>query len=268
MPLLTVEDYKTFPVVPADVTYSYGDDANQFGDLYLPQANNKHPVIVLVHGGGYSEVYDIKPMGSVAKALAAEGFAVWNIEYRRVGNDGDYPQMFLDVANATDYLRQIADTHDLDLDNVITVGHSAGGHLALWLAGRHKITETSAIYIKNPLPVKAVVALAPVADVSYAFEQGLRDALIVVMGGKPDVVSAHYQDASPYAMLPLGIAQTHIVGTEDTKILDNVKRYIQAAEQAGDTVDLITIPDVGHFEIVSTSADAWATIQATIAAIQ
>ena len=134
MTLLTAEDYQRFPTVEPHHRFAYGPHSQQFGELTRPNSPPPHPVIVLIHGGGYREIYDLRPLGTVVAALAAAGFAVWNIEYRRYGNGGDYPQMFLDAGAAADYLPHIAEAHHLDLGRVITMGHSAGGHLALWLA--------------------------------------------------------------------------------------------------------------------------------------
>ena len=267
MPLLTPEDYVNFPVIAPDFRYHYGDETEQFGTLFLPETGDNFPVIVLVHGGCYRAQYGHQPMGRMARTLANEGFAVWSIEYRRAGNGGDYPHMFLDVAKATDFLSQKADDHKLNLDHVITVGHSAGGHLALWLAGRHKLSETSPLYIENPLPIKGVVALAPIADLTFGYAQGQCDgALTVVMGGEPETAKQHYADGSPHNLLPLDVPQTHIVGTADTEMLENIKVYLKMAKSAGDTTNLITIPDVGHFEIVDTTSNVWHIVRDAIEA--
>jgi len=265
MPLLSVDDYLNFPIIDPDATYRYGDHPDQYGELFLPENVEMPPVIILIHGGCYREKYSIKPMGQMARALADEGFAVWSIEYRRAGNDGDYPTMFLDVAQATDFIRTKADQHNLNLDSVLAVGHSAGGHLALWLAGRHKLAEDSALYIENPLEISGVVALAPIADLTFAFEQGqCEGALTVVMGGEPDNAKRNYADGSPRELLPLGVPQVHIIGTEDTEMLDNTKPYIEAAQAKGDDASLITIPDVGHFEIVDRTSDVWHIVRDAI----
>lgn len=269
MPLLTPEDYTQFPEVPPDATYAYGDDPAQFGVLYLPDTETPYPVIILVHGGCYREQYDLKPMGSVARALVADGFAVWNIEYRRAGNGGDYPHMFLDVGLAADYLRHIADRHSLDLDHVITVGHSAGGHLATWLAVRRKIRRSSAIYRDNPLPVKGVIGLAGILDLNHAVNNGICEgALTVVLGEEAEAVAEHFQAASPRALLPLGVPQTHIVGDHDTEIMTNVKPYVEAARDAGDTVQLIIPKGAGHFEIVDVRSQVWQIVRDAIVAMK
>jgi len=132
--LITPEEYADLPAVAPDATFAYGEDTNQFVDLYLPQGARLHPVVVLVHGGCWREEYSAKPLGGICRALAACGFAVWNVEYRRNGNGGGYPQTLLDVAQAADLLRTVVAEHSLDLSRVVTMGHSAGGQLALWLA--------------------------------------------------------------------------------------------------------------------------------------
>ena len=115
---------------------------------------------MLVHGGSWREAYSAKPLGGICRALTGAGFAVWNIEYRRTGNGGGYPQTLLDVAQAADLLRSAVAEHALDLSRVVTMGHSAGGQLALWLAARPRVPESSPVYTANPLDVRGVVCLA------------------------------------------------------------------------------------------------------------
>ncbi len=268
MPLLTAEDYLRFARVAPDFSYAYGSHPQQFAELYLPGSAPPYPVIVLVHGGCYREIYGLEPMGAFARALADDGFAVWNMEYRRAGNGGDYPRMFQDVARGTDFLRQIANARGLQLDKVMTVGHSAGGHLALWLAGRHKLPKPSVLYSATALPIAGTVALAAVADIAYAYEQELcSDALPVVMGGEPTEVPAHFRAGSPRELLPLGLPQVHVIGTEDVTIGDNVCRYLSAAEELGEDVELIAIPQAGHFEIVAVETAAFQQVRIAIRAL-
>lgn len=258
MSLLTAEDYQRFPTVSPHHRYAYGRNAQQFGELTLPATTPPHPVIILIHGGGYREMYNLRPLGSAVAALADAGFAVWNIEYRRFGNGGDFPQMFLDVGAAADHLKQLAGAHDLDLSRVISMGHSAGGHLALWLAGRHRIESASPIFAREPVAIHAVLALAPLADVSAGSESELSsDALLAVMGGRAAAAPQAYRDGSPSELIPLGAPQVIIVGSEDKAMLANAKQYSVAATQAGDEVDLQIIAGVGHFEIVAVETAAW-----------
>lgn len=268
MSLLTADDYQRFPPVAPDHRYAYGSHELQFGELTLPNTTPPHPVIVLIHGGGYREIYDLRPLGTVVAALAAAGFAVWNIEYRRYGNGGEYPTMFLDVGAATDYLPHIAESHHLDLGKVMTIGHSAGGHLALWLAGRRNIEADSPLYVDRPLSIHGVLALAPLADVKGGAESELSsDALLAVMGGGPADAPGAYRNGCPSALLPLGIPQAILVGSEDESMLANAKRYIEAAAAAGDDTQLIVLAGAGHFEIVAVDADEWRVVQDAVQAL-
>lgn len=261
MTLLTADDYQDFPSVEPHHRYAYGAGAQQFGELTLPGSPPPHPVIVLIHGGGYREIYDLRPLGGVVAALAEAGFAVWNIEYRRYGNGGDYPRMFLDVAAAADYLPQIAETHQLDLSRVISMGHSAGGHLALWLAGRRNIESASPLFISQPQLIHGVIALAPLAHVTQGGESELScDALLAVMGGASSERPEAYRNGCPAQLLPLCSPQSIVVGEEDAAMLDNAERYIKAASQAGDETQLIRLPGAGHFEIVAVDADEWGDV--------
>ncbi len=258
MPLLTPNDYQRFPTVEPDFRIPYGSHPQQFGELTLPRTPPPHPVIILIHGGGYREMYDLRPLGTVAKALAEIEFAVWSIEYRRHGNGGEFPRMFHDVSAAADSLRHIAGQHRLDLKRVISMGHSAGGHLALWLAARRRIEATSLLFNEDPLAIHAVLALAPIADIAHAAtNESPSDALLSVMGGGPDTAPTHYRNGSPSELLPLGVPQTIIVGSEDTEILENVRAYVNAAINPKDAPSLILLPGAGHFELVSVDATAW-----------
>ena len=264
-PLLTAQDYLLFPRVEPHYRYAYGADSQQFGELTLPRSAPPHPVVVFVHGGGYQEKYDLSPLGSLVASLADDGFAVWNIEYRRHGNGGDFPQMFLDVATAADHLRQLADEHNLNLNQVISMGHSAGGHLALWLSARHRIARSSPLHVESPLAVHAVLALAPVGDIALlASRVGDSDALLTVMGGRPEEAPDNYRNGSPSELLPIGKPQTIIVGSEDRDILDNSRAYADAAMEAGDSPRLTVLPDVGHFEVVHAQSPAWTAVKRTL----
>ena len=269
MPKLTAEDYLRFPRVEPDFRFAYGDDSQQFGELTLPRAAPPHPVVVLVHGGGYQEKYDLSPLGGLVASLADDGFAVWNIEYRRHGNGGDFPQMFLDVAAAADHLRQIADEHSLYLDQVISMGHSAGGHLALWLAARHRIERSSPLHVETPVEIHAALALAPVGDIALlASTVSDSDAVLTVMGGRPAAAPDNYRNGSPSELLPIGKPQTIIVGSEDRAILDNSRAYVDAAMDAGDAPKLTVLPDVGHFEVVHAPSPTWTEVKRALAQLR
>ncbi|HEX7064752.1 MAG TPA: alpha/beta hydrolase [Bacillales bacterium] len=150
---------------------SYGDNENQFGDLRLPEGEGPYPVAIVIHGGFWRARFSLGIMARFCEELTNGGLATWNIEYRRVGQEGGgWPGTLRDAAQATDYLRRIGSDYMLDLNRVVTIGHSAGGHLALWLGGRHQLPATSPFYSGNPLPLKGAVSLAGVNDLELMEE--------------------------------------------------------------------------------------------------
>jgi len=266
--MMKVEQYAALPAYPCDATVAYGDDPNQFAALYLPSTPPPHRIVIVIHGGCWAAKYDAKPMGALCRALTREGVAVWSLEYRRNGIGGEYPNVLLDVAAGADFLRTAASTYFLDLARVITIGHSAGGQLGLWLAARPGLPRTSCLFTDTPLPISGVVCLAGVIDLVDAAARKLcGDNLPLMMGGLPEGVPDRYQQASPMELLPIGVKQIHIVGDQD-QMLPNVHRYAAAARDLGDDIDLITLPDTGHFELVDPTTAAWETVRASFLALQ
>lgn len=255
------------PAPPADVRIAYGADPLQFGDLRLPNSAEPHPVAIVVHGGFWRARYDLEHIGHVCAALTALGWATWNIEYRRIGNvGGGWPGTFLDVAQAADYVRQLAAQYQLDLSRVMTIGHSAGGHLALWLAGRHRIAVADALYRPDPLVPQRAVSLAGVADLRHAYTLRLSQRVVVeLMGGTPAEVPQRYANASPAELLPLGVAQLIVHGTNDGPVPFAIsERYVAAACAAGDAATLLALPGAHHFELIDPASPEWERIETEI----
>ncbi|MEZ4859897.1 MAG: alpha/beta hydrolase [Caldilineaceae bacterium] len=264
--ILTVDDYVEWPAVPATARYTYGADPAHFGDLYVPAQGAQHPVIVLIHGGCWRAQYALEPLGRFCEALVNQGVAVWNLEYRRLGNGGGWPNTLLDVAAGVDYVRTLAGEYSLDLNRVVAAGHSAGGHLALWLAARHRLPATSPLATPAPLPLTGAVALAGIPDLVDAAERNIcRGAVPELLGGAAVDVPFRYRDASPSAFLPLGVPQHLIIGTRDQAVpLVHNENYVAAARRLGDRVTLTVLPAIGHFEIVTPESTVWPTVQEAI----
>ena len=266
--LMRGADLGTLPAKPADRRISYGAHADQFGDLRIPSGRGPHPVVILVHGGCF-KMGSAQYMGMIADALKDEGIASWNIEYRRVTRGGGWPTTYLDVARGVDHLRAIADEYDLDLNRAILVGHSAGGHLALWASARSRLPVGSDLYMANPLKVRGVIDLAGPVDMTAnikGYETLCRDSVITtLMGGTPASVPERYAQASPITLVPLGIPQVIVMGTyEDFVPRAIAERYVTAATKAGDMARLIVIRDMGHFEITTAYEPSWSVVRSAI----
>ncbi|MCM3393092.1 alpha/beta hydrolase [Cytobacillus oceanisediminis] len=125
----------------------YGEHESQFGVLRMPENSNSCPVIVLIHGGFWQARYNLEENNPIADDLTHKGYATWNIEYRRVGEEGGgWSGTFNDVINAVNHLLKLYESYPIDLSRVVVIGHSAGGHLALWLASRIKSTTNDSSF--------------------------------------------------------------------------------------------------------------------------
>ncbi len=287
---LTTQEVLRMPQAKADRRIAYGSDPHQFGDLRIPHPSkapggppkpgllgwdskdHKFPVAIVIHGGCWSADYDLAYMGNLSAALAKHGIATWSIEYRRVRDSGGgWPGTFQDVAAAADYVRELAKQYPLDLTRVVAVGHSAGGHLALWLAARHRLPKSSELYSADPIALRGVVSLAGIPDLAAAgADTGCGDMGHQLMGGKPEQLAARYRQGSPAELLPLGVKQILIHGEQDKLVPYKLSiDYEARAKKSGDDVKLISVPAAGHFELVVPTTPAWRTVeQAAIALVR
>lgn len=244
------------PPPPADRRIQYGAGEYHFGDLRLPAAPGPHPVVIVIHGGFWRSSFDLLYTGHISSALTRGGAATWNIEYRRIGNTGGgFPGTLDDVAAASAHLAEMAKAYQLDTSRTVAIGHSAGGHLALWLA-------TS----RRGLPLRGVVSLAGVADLKRAWELRLSDAVVATfLGGSPQDAPEHYQLASPIQNLPCKVPTRLIHGDSDDVVpIEIAERFEAAAARAGDDCRLTRLPGAGHFEPVDPRAREWRQIERTI----
>lgn len=243
------------------ITLAYGPEALNFGELYLPGSAGPHPVVILIHGGYWRARYGLDLMTRLAEDLAARGIAAWNIEYRRVGDPGGgWPGTLLDVARAADYLQEVASTYNLDLRRVIPIGHSAGGHLAFWLAARPRLAQNSPLAISDkPLALAGAISLAGVVDLELACRLNLSNgAVIDLLESSFDEASERYSDASPAALLPLGIPQVLLHGTTDESVpLQMSLEYTAKATDANDEITFIELEGVDHFALIDPTSEAW-----------
>ncbi|MGB0760612.1 MAG: alpha/beta hydrolase family protein [Rubripirellula sp.] len=258
--LMGVNDLDRLIIEPTGVRYAYGSDPLQYGQLTVPAGDGPHPVVVFIHGGCWLSAYDISYTHALAQALAEDGIAVWNLEYRRVGDEGGgWPGTFLDIAAGTDHIQKLAGKHNLDLDRVVAMGHSAGGHLALWLAARPLINSESELYTQVPLPVAGVIGLAPAPELHELHSREVCGHVIdKLMGGSPASHPQRYRDATPSALAPIGVPQTIITGKYDDDWAWCGEAYVSAAREAGDEqIEFIEAPNASHFEVVAPHTSTW-----------
>jgi acetyl esterase/lipase len=247
------------PPPSADHKLAYGSDPLQFGELRIPkgaQFKRPYPVAVVIHGGCWLAEYGLGYMGHLSADLAAAGIATWNLEYRRIGNTGGaWPGTFEDVARGVDHLRTLAKTYPLDLQRVIAIGHSAGGHLALLVGARRQ---------GEPLSLHGVVALAGITDLRRT---GTACDVEVgkLMNGAAQEQAAAYDAASPIARLPLRVKQVIVQGDSDRIIpAAMATSYVERAQEKGDDVQFLLLEKAGHFEVVDPQAAAWTKVKEAV----
>jgi acetyl esterase/lipase len=242
---------------------AYGADIDQYGELWLPANTTTpappFPVVILVHGGCWrSDLPGTELVAYLAAALQQRGIAVWSITYRRVGSTAagfkPYPDTFLDVARASDQLRLLNQQYPLDLNRVVSIGHSAGGHLALWLAARGRLPHDSALYQRAPLAIHRSVGIAAIADLQVGRTMSAHacgaDTVDLLVDSKHR--RDPFQDTSVAALLPLGIPQTLISGVYDAIVAPvQALRYRERAKEKNEVIKLLTLDDAGHFELIA-----------------
>ena len=260
-------DLATAAVPAGAQRIAYGTDPLQFGELRVPRGDGPHPLAIVVHGGCWlaeiggmdKRAVAIDNMRPASAALTDAGIATWSIEYRRLGHDGGgWPGTFKDVANAADFARTFASQRRLDLTRVVSIGHSAGGHFALWLAARQKLAKTSELYVSDPLKIAGVVDLDGPGDLkaTIALQQPVCGSPVItdLIGGSPEQQPARYHDGSPIELLPLNVPVEFYAGR---MFAAHAAPYEAAATRAGDTVKTTVLAEAGHFVFIDPQSDVW-----------
>lgn len=228
--------------------YAYGQHPSQYAELILPAAPTPAPapVVVVIHGGYWSASYGAELGRPLAADLAGRGFAAVNVEYRRVGDGGGWPQTGQDVAAAVDALR--GRSTGLDLNRVVDLGHSAGGQLTGWLASRRG----------GAVSLTGAVLQAGVLDLVRGAELGLGGGAVEgFLGGSPTEKPDAYAQASPLALVPLGVPTVCVHGISDTLVpVEQSQRFVDAARASGDRSELQTF-DGDHFAPITVGTRAW-----------
>ncbi len=236
--------------------HRYGDDPSQLAELFLPGGGaGPHPIAVVVHGGYWRAQFDRSLMTGLCLDLAAHGLAAWNLEYRRVGAGGGWPETLLDVAAGVDALAD-ADA-PFDLGRVAAVGHSAGGQLAMWAAARPRLLP-DAPGAEPRVEIGAVVSQAGVLDLRLAAALNPSAEPTRALLGEPGENPEAYNVASPAEHLPLLIPQLLLHGDRDDMVSMRIaESYATRARDVGDPCELVVLPETGHFEHIDARSEAW-----------
>jgi dipeptidyl aminopeptidase/acylaminoacyl peptidase len=246
----------SLPAPGYDHRIPYGPGEFHFGYLRLPKSKGPHPVVVVIHGGFWRAAFDLEHSGHMCAALTRAGLATWSLEYRRIGHPGGgWPGTCEDVQKGAAHALSMASQYNLDASRLVAIGHSAGGHLALWLAAQ-----------KNPR-LRGVVSLAGVADLSRAYELKLSNTVVrdFMAGSSPEESPAEYRKASPLELLPLRVPARLIHGDADDIVpIEISRRFLDAATKAGDDVKLVTLPGADHFAVIDPRASEWALVERAV----
>lgn len=264
---MKLDDYLALSGPAPTATLPYGPAPSQYAELFLPTGPTAgagpHPVAVLVHGGCWTSRFGgITQLRNMAGALAARGIAVWNVEYRRVDEEGGgYPGMYLDMHAALDLLAAQAPRHRLDLNRIVAVGHSAGGQLVQWIAGRDRIPATSPLFRANGLKVGNIVSLGGLADLRHeaALIKASCDRDTVQLAGTPSAARPDvFADTNAAELMPNGSRTWLVTGALDTISPPRVAHdYAARARQAGDVAEVVILPDASHYDEVAATSPAW-----------
>lgn len=267
---LTVQDYLALSGPAPTAHIAYGPAPSQFVELFQPAGNGPFPVVLLVHGGCWTvEFGGISQMRNIAGALQGQGIAVMNVEYRRVDEaGGGYPGTYLDINAAVDTLEKQAAAYRLDTSRVVAVGHSAGGQLVQWLAGRKRLPASSPLFRPSFLDIGQIISLGGLADLrneAALIKSSCERELVQLTGSasasRPDVFS----DTNAAELMPNGGNTVLITGE-----LDNVSPpraahdYAARAAKAGDRAKVLILPGASHYDEVAVSSPSWPLVLAEI----
>ena len=248
----------------SDKRVKYGQDSQHFAELRLPNGKGPFPFLFVIHGGFWQSAYDLSHIGHLCAAFTNEGIITCNLEYRRLGDlGGGWPGTFQDVGLATDRILEIFSSDPrVDAARTAVIGHSAGGHLALWLANRHRISDASPLHSAQKYRLGSAVSLAGVCDLRMAWKQRLGNGVVTrLMGGTPDQYPDRYDAGSPIELLPAGTRQVLIHGLVDDVVpVSQSEKFVERAEQTGEKPSLIELDNTGHFELIDPESDAWSKV--------
>lgn len=243
------------------------DDDQNWADLFLPPGEHgpgEVPLVVLIHGGAWKSEIGADTFVTFARRLAERGLAVYNVEYRRVGAGGGWPTTFADVAAALDYIPNVKKAvPELNTDDVVVAGHSAGGQLSMWAGTRHKLKNDD-VGSKPKFQPNRVISLAGPIDMRTAVRMGDNN-IVQALSGTPDEVPERYAEVDPIQNIDPSIPVIAMNGDIDRTVPAILSRnYVRAAKAAGGKAELVLLPGINHVQIVTPSNPQFVVVLETI----
>jgi acetyl esterase/lipase len=265
---VTWTQIEALPAPPAGEIIAYGRLPAQFGELRLPEGDGPFPLAVLIHGGCWRSEYGLDYVAPIAADLNEHGVATWAIEYRRLGEaGGGWPGTFDDVIEALEEVESLAASYPIDRERMVLAGHSAGGHLALWVASRERLPAGERWYGALSPGVRGVVAMAPITDLAeYAAGFGDCNASVPPLLGEDSATYAgRLAVASPDRLIPPSVPVHLFQGRVDPIVPSSQATvYVDTVARAGGVAEASLIDDAGHFEFVAPFAEAWRRARASM----
>lgn len=251
-----------------DELIRYGKSPPQFVELRWPRGQGPSPLLFMIHGGFWQNKYDLSHVSHFCAALTNRGIVTCSIEYSRIGDPGGgWPGTFLDVSNATKYVIDTVSVDPrIDRSRMGVVGHSAGGHLALWLVSRQNLPKWSPLVMHGKNRLSAAISLAGVSDLREASREGLGNGAVArLMGGTPDQFPDRYASGSPIELLPSGSRVVLVHGSSDGIVpISQSERYFEKAQARGDHHELARLEGIGHFELIDPESSAWSRVEQAV----
>lgn len=253
-----------------DKRITYGPDPNHFAELRFPEGRGPFPVLLMIHGGFWQSIYDLKHTGLLCADLTSRRIVTCNLEYRRIGDPGGgWPGTFQDISLAAHEIpKLLALDSRADVRRIAVMGHSAGGHLALWMVSRNRISTDSPLHDVEKSPISKAVSLAGVSDLRTALRQELGHGIVArLLDGGPDKHPDRYDAASPIELLPNDASTILIHGAADDIVpISQSRKYAQRAMQLAQQCTLVELDSVGHFELIDPESRVWPQVVKEIVA--
>ena len=239
-----------------DATLKYGEDPLQVIDVWQPAGSTNAPAVIMIHGGCWqTEIAKRDIMNWIAADLRKHGVGVWNIEYRGVDRKGGYPATYQDVGKAADLFLEKADEYGFRKDKIVAIGHSAGGHLALWLANRTALPKSEPLRGTNPIKVDLAISQGGLPDLKAGAQ---RDGHPCGTDAPEKMSAADLRITSPPEMQPGKARQVLFNNTRDRIAPpDYARAYIARMASRNIAVKLVETPDEGHVELVTPDTKSW-----------